>query len=172
MNQAHEQAAVLTVAILVAIAAGSGAAAIEHAALSGLKRLLIRRAVAEAFVGGLGGGRGCASSADCAARIVPNIGTKLEYFIGRATGKQHNIERSQSKLRQLQRVGIQDTPATRLYLQDHLTEVANTSLNVVMIHSEMVGRHKSHCFWVRERAHVRDHMDGASLITGNIFGRP
>lgn len=37
---------------------------------------------------------------------------KLDYFLGKDTGSQHNIDRSQGMLRQLESIGLPDTPAT------------------------------------------------------------
>ncbi|WP_345231342.1 hypothetical protein, partial [Olivibacter ginsenosidimutans] len=48
-----------------------------------------------------------------AAKTGANIGTKLEYVFGKATGSAHNIERSTGMLRQLESVGIFDNAAGR-----------------------------------------------------------
>jgi len=50
----------------------------------------------------------------------PNLGSKLDYVLGRATGSTHNIERSQAMLTQLESIGLRDTPGTRQYLTETL----------------------------------------------------
>jgi RHS repeat-associated protein len=65
-------------------------------------------------IGGLLGIIGSTSSR------VANIGTKLDFMLGKATGSLHNINRSQSMLRLLQKMGLPDTQATREYLAKQL----------------------------------------------------
>ena len=48
-----------------------------------------------------------------AARLVPELGRKLEYFLGRASGNAHAIQRSTQMLSQLERIGLPDSAATR-----------------------------------------------------------
>ena len=57
--------------------------------------------------------------------VVANIGTKLDYLLGRATGSAHNIQRSKDMLNQLERIGLRDTPATRQLLTEHLQNALN-----------------------------------------------
>jgi RHS repeat-associated protein len=59
------------------------------------------------------------------ARAV-NLGRKLEYILGNATGKLHNIERSTAMAAELGRIGLRDTAETRALVTDHLTKVAQT----------------------------------------------
>ena len=54
---------------------------------------------------------------------VAEIGTKLEYVFGKATGSAHNIERSTGMLRQLESVGIFDNAAGRSVLKNNLERV-------------------------------------------------
>ena len=56
---------------------------------------------------------------------MPKLGRKLDYLFGLATGTEHNRDRSRDMLRQMERIGLRDTPATRSYLEKHLTEVLN-----------------------------------------------
>ncbi|UAW63749.1 hemagglutinin repeat-containing protein [Mycoavidus sp. HKI] len=53
---------------------------------------------------------------------VSKIEEKLQYFFGKATGIEHNIERSRDMLRQLERIGLSDTPAARQYLSKSILE--------------------------------------------------
>ena len=50
-----------------------------------------------------------------------NLGSKLQYVFGRATGSAHNIERSQAMLAQLEKIGIRDNPASRDYISSVLS---------------------------------------------------
>ena len=54
-----------------------------------------------------------------AVKTTPELGRKLEYFLGNATSNAHNIERSTGMLRQLESIGLHDNPATRQYLTEH-----------------------------------------------------
>jgi RHS repeat-associated protein len=51
------------------------------------------------------------------------LGSKLEYVLGRATGNAHSIERSKAMLNQLESIGLRDTPATRQLLRENLQQV-------------------------------------------------
>jgi RHS repeat-associated protein len=52
-----------------------------------------------------------------------NLGRKLEYLLGNATGNPHNIQRSTTMASELGRIGLQDSSATRQYLTEHLYQV-------------------------------------------------
>lgn len=107
---------------------------------------------------------------DVANQGTAQIGTKLEYFLGRASGTQHNIDRSQGMLRQLESIGLPDTPATRQYLSQHLSEtyanpgsVVRTQENGRVVRESLLmgpnGGVKFETIW-----------DGNRLITGELFG--
>jgi RHS repeat-associated protein len=57
-------------------------------------------------------GTGAASGGRAAA-----LGRKLDYLFGRATGRLHNIERSTDMLRQMERIGLRDTPRAPIGLK-------------------------------------------------------
>ena len=44
---------------------------------------------------------------------IPELGNKLDFLFGQATGSEHNIQRSQSMLRDLEGIGLSDTPEVR-----------------------------------------------------------
>jgi RHS repeat-associated protein len=52
-----------------------------------------------------------------------NLGRKLEYLLGNATGNAHNIQRSTTMAPELGRIGLHDSTATRQYLTQHLNQV-------------------------------------------------
>lgn len=63
------------------------------------------------------------------------LGRKLEYLLGNATGNAHNISRSTSMLRQLQQIGLQDNPATRSLLARHFDGVVRSTTNILRTQS-------------------------------------
>jgi filamentous hemagglutinin len=77
-----------------------------------------------------------ASPAGAEAAGKANLGNKLEYFFGRATRKQHNIDQSVDLLRQLQRIGLPDSPNSRRYLTDHLNQVIQDPSNISSIEAD------------------------------------
>ena len=82
----------------------------------------------------------CTNETDTAAqlsqpvtRLTPDIGRKLDYMFGKATGSQHNIDRSNDMLLKLRSIGLPDTQVTRDYLYNHFAQVLNDPTNVVTI---------------------------------------
>ena len=59
-----------------------------------------------------------------------NIGRKLDYILGRATGSSRSIERSIQMLNQLERIGLPDNPETRKLLFEHLINAFNDPSNI------------------------------------------
>jgi len=105
-----------------------------------------------------------------AARIVPQIGSKLEYFLGNATGNAHNIERSRAMLAQLQRVGLPDSPATREFLKSHLDSILNNATTIVRTQANGRIVRESLIMGPRGALKLETVWEGAKLITGNFFG--
>ena len=104
------------------------------------------------------------------SRVVPEIGRKLDYVLGRATGNAHNIARSTQMLRQLQSIGLQDTAATRELLAGHLEEVLNDSSNIVRTQTN--GRVVRDSLLMGRNGIVKleSVWDNTKLITVNVFG--
>lgn len=67
------------------------------------------------------------------APIFGKNGDKLDYLLGKATGRTHNIERSTSMEAMLKRIGLNDTSTTRSYLEAHLKSVYYDESNIVKI---------------------------------------
>jgi len=63
-------------------------------------------------------------------KAAPHYGRKLDYLFGKATGAQHNLDRSRSMALLLKSVGIVDNPGGRALVQRHLTMAWRTSTNV------------------------------------------
>ena len=104
--------------------------------------------------------------------VIPRLGGKLDFFLGRATGNAHNVARSTQMLSQLERIGLPDNPATRQYLADHLTGVLNDSSNIARI--DAVGRVVRESLLLGPGGALKFETiwDGTRLLTGNLFGGP
>ncbi|MFJ9537082.1 RHS repeat-associated core domain-containing protein [Streptomyces sp. NPDC101225] len=100
----------------------------------------------------------------------PEIGTKLEYFFGNATGNAHNIQRSGDMASQLNRIGIRDNIKGRAAFSKHLEEVFNDPNSVVRVQENgrtvregllkgPDGMLKTETIW-----------EGDRLITGQLYG--
>jgi RHS repeat-associated protein len=105
-----------------------------------------------------------------AATAVPQLGRMLDYLFGLATGAAHNIERSTTMMGQLNRIGLNDTPASRRLVTEHLTDVFNdpSTIRAVQDNGRVVresllsgpgGNLKMESIW-----------EGDRLITMNLFG--
>jgi hypothetical protein len=69
------------------------------------------------------------SEAEGSSRTA-DIGRKLEYLFGNATGRAHNLERSADMLRQMERIGLPDTLANRQLMSKHFQDVLNNAPNI------------------------------------------
>lgn len=97
-----------------------------------------------------------------------NIGTKLEYVLGKATGSAHNIERSTGILRQLESVGIFDNAAGRSLLNSHLESAYNGSRVVLQSNGRYL--RESLLMGPREGLKVESVWEGNKLITVKLIG--
>jgi len=109
------------------------------AGLLGLETLFGSSAAATAVKAGTTTATTACADGDCTnevkstSQLVPEIGRKLEYMLGNATGSEHNIDRSVGMLQQLESIDLSDTAATRNFLTGHLTKVLNDPSNIVKI---------------------------------------
>ncbi len=88
--------------------------------IAGIRSLFTRAAVAEAGAGVLASDptirqRAVEFLRTLAPRVI-ELGSKLNFLFGQATGNPHNIARSQAMLRQMQSIGLFDSPTTRDYV--------------------------------------------------------
>jgi RHS repeat-associated protein len=102
--------------------------------------------------------------------VVPNLGRKLEYFLGNATGNLHNVDRSTGMLRQLESVGLGDGAATRQYLTDHLTGVVNDASNIVLNQTNGRVVRESILMGPTGSLKFESVWEGDKLITGTLLG--
>ncbi|MEM5948951.1 hypothetical protein WKV44_10410 [Spirochaetia bacterium 38H-sp] len=107
------------------------------------------------------------TTAGAAGTKMPNIGSKLEYVFGKATGNIHNIKRSQEMLRSLEKIGIYDNEVGRTYFQNALIESFYNGPGVVQANGRIAkdfllmgpnGGVKVQAVW-----------EGTKLITVNIY---
>lgn len=56
---------------------------------------------------------------------------KFDYLFGRATGRQHNLARTNQNALQMKRLGVPDTPEGHDLLRAHFDEVAKSETNIV-----------------------------------------
>ena len=107
-------------------------------------------------------------------RVIINnqaeIGKKLDYFLGKATGNQHNIDRSTSMLRQLESIGLPDNVVTRQYLLQHLKNAYADPSNIIRVQEN--GRVIRETLLTGPQGVVKLETiwDGNRLITGEIYG--
>ncbi len=106
----------------------------------------------------------------CRSSCGPDIGTKLEYFFGNATGNAHNIQRSGDMASQLNRIGIGDNARGRALFAKHLEDVFNDPNSVVRVQEN--GRTVREGILKGPGGMVKTETvwDGNRLITGNLFG--
>ena len=70
--------------------------------------------------------------------IIPNLGRKLDFLFGKATGRIHNIQRYTDMLRNLNRIGIQDNSAGRALLKSHLCQVFNNTEGIPLTNGRVL----------------------------------
>ncbi len=61
---------------------------------------------------------------------IPELGNKLDYLFGQATGRLHNLERSSEMVRKLNSIGVFDNDAGRNILRNHLIDAFNNTTNI------------------------------------------
>ncbi|MEU4395898.1 polymorphic toxin-type HINT domain-containing protein [Kribbella sp. NPDC023855] len=100
----------------------------------------------------------------------PEIGTKLEYFFGNATGNAHNIQRSGDMASQLNRIGIGDSAGGRALFSAHLNEVFHNPNSVVRVQEN--GRTVRDGLLIGPGGMLKTETiwDGNKLITGQLYG--
>ncbi|MCP3660258.1 MAG: hypothetical protein GY830_08115, partial [Bacteroidetes bacterium] len=99
---------------------------------------------------------------------VANIGTKLEYVFGKATGSVHNIERSTGMLRQLESVGIFDNTAGRSLLENHIKSVFSGTKGIIQSNGRYL--RESLLMGTNGGLKVESIWEGNKLITIKLFG--
>jgi hypothetical protein len=103
-------------------------------------------------------------------QFVPQLGRKLDFVFGKATGSTHNIQRSLGMAQQMERIGLADTSASRALLVNHLTKVLNDPTSIAKVQEN--GRVVRESFLMGPYGGVKFETvwDGAQLITVKVFG--
>ena len=104
------------------------------------------------------------------SKVAPELGGKLNYMFGRATGAAHNVQRSQSMLAQMHRIGLSDTVANRAYVAQHLTKVARDASNIVVTQANGRVVRQSLLMGPKGGLKLESIWEGTKLITVRLFG--
>lgn len=98
------------------------------------------------------------------------LGNKADFLLGKATGSVHNIERSQSMLKQFEAIGLFDNPETRAIVKDNLirtlkdqTSVAKSLENGRVLRESLISGPRGHL-------KIESIWDGNKLITVIVKG--
>lgn len=67
------------------------------------------------------------------SRLIPQLGQKLNFLFGKATGSEHNVARSQDMFYKLRSIGLNDMSGWRDYVSQHLDNVLNDPDNIVRV---------------------------------------
>ena len=59
-----------------------------------------------------------------------NLGNKLDYLLGKASGDNHNIKRSKAMQAELQKIGIHNTLSGKEYISNYLNDVLKDPTNI------------------------------------------
>jgi RHS repeat-associated protein len=101
---------------------------------------------------------------------IPVLGSKLEYFLGGASGAAHNIQRSNQMKEQLGKIGFPNNGPTREFLAEHLTKVLNDSSNILKIQENGRVVRESLLAGPEGLIKFQTVWEGNKLITGTFFG--
>jgi RHS repeat-associated protein len=101
--------------------------------------------------------------------IDPQIGSKLNYIFGQATGNAHNVARSLQMLKQLEKIGIHDTSYWRNYVQQVITDMFYSPVGAYVQGNGRIV--KETLLWGPFGAlKIRTVWEGVKLITIELFG--
>jgi len=123
------------------------------------------KAVETANADGDGGANEAGFVTNLAQKIMPDLGRKLDYMFGLATGRQHNIDRSLAMKATLEKIGIIDTPETRAKLGEYFTKVMNDSRNIVEVNAPGFVQCESILVGTNGAVRVISSWEGNRLVT-------
>lgn len=66
-------------------------------------------------------------------KLIADLGNKLEYQFGNASGNEHNLDRTRGLLAEMKKLGFEDTAENRSYFQKYYNNVLNDSNNIIEI---------------------------------------
>ena len=102
---------------------------------------------------------------------LPELGNKLDYIFGKASGSSHNIQRSTQLYEQLKKIGIFDTDVGRATLTEYLTKALNDANNVSKIQETGRVVKESLISGVNGVLKMESVWEGVKLITVFFFGK-
>ena len=103
------------------------------------------------------------------AKAKQKIVEKLQYMFGKATGAQHNLDRSAEMYQSLKKIGIFDTPKNRRYLTQYLLGVMSNPSNIEKIQPNGSIVRDSLLMGPRGGVKLQTIWRGNMLLTFNIF---
>ncbi|MBN9386394.1 MAG: hypothetical protein J0H74_36895, partial [Chitinophagaceae bacterium] len=112
--------------------------------------------------------RGLVLAEEEISSLLPQLGNKLKYLFGKATGSLHNLERTAEMNRLLNSIGIFDNAQGQALIRAHLGEILNSTKGV----TQSTGRvlRESLLAGPYGFLKVESVWDGAKLITIKLFG--
>ena len=116
-----------------------------------------------------GAGNAITATGTALAPVLPELGNKLNYVFGQATGALHNIQRSTDMLNQLNRIGIFNNAAGRDLITRKITEAYYHAQPILQNN----GRHIREIMVMGPNGGVKMQTiwEGAKLITIELFGK-
>ncbi len=117
------------------------------------------------------GVEGVVESAASLAHTNPDLGRKLDYVLGKATGAAHNVDRSRDMLRQMERIGFSESQGTRTYLADHLKKALNDPTSIVRTQENGRVLRETLLTGPRGSLKVESVWEDSKLITVGVFGK-
>ena len=109
-----------------------------------------------------------AGSAGVASNIAPDLGQKLEFVFGNATGSLHNINRSLSMERVLNKIGIFDNYAGRQIVERTIIDSFYNSEGIVQSNGRVL--REALLIGPNGIAKIQTIWEQAKLITIEVFG--
>jgi RHS repeat-associated protein len=119
---------------------------------------------------GIKGGQTAAALLPEASLAAPQIGNKLEYVFGKATGSLHNMQRSVQMLSQLNRIGIFDNGAGRQIVNNSLINAYYNPNTIAAIQGNGRILRDSLVVGMNGVLKMQSVWEGSKLITVNLFG--
>lgn len=117
------------------------------------------------------GAKQVVDSAASLAHTTPELGRKLDYVLGKATGSVHNIDRSRDMLRQMERIGFPESQGTRDYLADHLKKALNDPTAIMKTQENGRVVRETLLTGPQGSLKVESVWEDSKLITVGVFGK-
>ncbi len=100
-----------------------------------------------------------------------DVGRKLDYMFGKATGSTHNLNRTVQMQGQLSRIGLFDNDAGRSYIEQQMNNVLNDPTSIVRVQENGRILRQSLLTGPNGALDMETVWEGSKLITVNLFGK-